>query len=181
MQDTTKICYFITMKDNSKIKKQNNAIDDIHKYVNNVLRENESFFEENLKELDISQYSYDPKEALDELGIELELINQLIEDYVTQIVKSKDQFVEYLKDMKDNKEFDYTPLRELAHKNLGVARNLRIKDGRKILEEIMKEDDLDHLILCVIALEYAAIRLKPTCAYETLRLMEIKSSFHLAD
>jgi len=165
------------MKHNIEAKEKNAPDDFIQEYIDNVLKGNRDFFEENFSDLNISQYQYSPREALDELGLDADLLDQLVEDYVKQIINSKKQFIEYLIDMKNNREFDYTPLRELAHKNLGVARNLRIYDAREILEELMENDDLDYLTLCVLGLEYAAIRLNPICAYETLRLIDIKNSF----
>ncbi|MEJ2373430.1 MAG: hypothetical protein P8Y16_06520, partial [Sulfurimonas sp.] len=71
---------------------------------------------------------------------------------------------------------DYIPFRELAHKNLGVARNLRIQDAQVLLYELMKKDDLDYLVTCLEALKYCAIKLNPKRAYDTIRLMEVKSN-----
>ena len=133
-----------------------------------------------LRDLDIHQYCYDPKEAVEELGLDEELVNQLVADYVAQVIRSVVQFEEYLKmlhNSQDNHtELDYTPFRELAHKNLGVARNLRIKDAEKLLYELMKKDDLEYLVICLEALKVCAIKLNPKCAYDTIRLIHIKNS-----
>ena len=129
-----------------------------------------------LLNLGIEDYTYSTHEAVEELGLDEELVQQLLEDYVSQIIKSVIQFREYINLLEYKKSVDYTPMRELAHKNLGVARNLRIKDAEKLLFELMKKDDLDYLKDCLMALELCAIKLKPTCAYETLQLIKIKQS-----
>lgn len=133
-----------------------------------------------LAHLDIKDYKYDTAEAVAELGIDKELVQQLVEDYVVQIIKAVIQFNIYLEKLQDNqdekKELDYTLFRELAHKNLGVARNLRIKDAEILLYELMKKDDIEYLLACLEALKVCAIKLKPKCAYDTIKLMKIKNS-----
>jgi len=47
---------------------------------------------------------------------------------------------------------------------------------KKILEEMMVEDNLDYLRLYAKALEISAIKLNPLCAYETLNLIAVKNS-----
>lgn len=149
-------------------------------FIDKTLKESNLFLQHNLHNLQIQDYTYSPDEAIEELGLDSELINQLIEDYVSQILKSKILFLKHLDELEssvdNSKELDYTPLRELAHKNLGVARNLRIEDGIKILDELMKKDDLAYLILCVDGLAACAVRLKPKCAYQTIKLIDLKSS-----
>ena len=126
-------------------------------------------------------YQYSNNEAVEELGLDDELIHQLVEDYVIQIINSLEQFEELifkLQSLKDAKiELDYTELRELAHKNLGVARNLRIKDAEVLLNDLMKKDDLEHLFICTEVLKACTVKLKPECAFNTLKLIEVKSTF----
>ncbi len=152
----------------------------VRAYLEESMRNCGWFLRENFSDFEISDYIYNVDEATWELGLDSDLINQLIEDYVIQILKSKVLFSEYLQKLQEveevSGELDYTQLRDLAHKNLGVARNLRIKDAIKILDELMKKDDLKYLALCIEALESCAIRLKPKCAYKTLKLINIKSS-----
>lgn len=132
-----------------------------------------------LQDLNICGYKYTTTEAINELGLDDELINQLVEDYVIQILKTAPLFAQHLHKLHEEKQFnnllDYQPLRELAHKNLGVARNLRIKDGEALLHELMTKDDLEYLDRCLTALKACAVRLKPLCALNTLKLMEVKS------
>ncbi len=145
-----------------------------------MIRDGDTFIQKNLEHLNILFYKYEIKEAVTELSLEEDIILQLIEDYVIQILKSKMAFYKYIhelkKDMLDGKVLDYTNIRNLAHKNLGVVRNLRIKDAQILLEVIMTEEDLDYLRLCVKALEISAIKLNPLCAYETLNLIAVKNS-----
>jgi len=132
-----------------------------------------SFFKE--------EYRYDDAEAVEELGLDEDLIHQLLEDYVNQIIKAVMIFEEMLYDLQSRldakQSLDYTEFRELAHKNLGVARNLRIKDAEMILTDLMTQDDLEYLFLCIETLRACAIRLKPECAFNTIKLIEIKSTF----
>jgi len=126
-------------------------------------------------------YEYDVSEAIEELGLDEELIHQLVEDYVAQIIKSVLQFEELLYELQSKKdareELDYTELRELAHKNLGVARNLRIKDAEILLADLMKKDDLEYLFHCIEGLRACAIVLNPEYAFNTIKLIEVKSTF----
>ncbi|MDF1878983.1 hypothetical protein JHD46_04940 [Sulfurimonas sp. SAG-AH-194-C20] len=132
-----------------------------------------SFFQNN--------YIYNSAEAVSELGLDEELIHHLIEDYIAQIIKAVTQFEEMLyvlQSQKDaNKNLEYTNLRELAHKNLGVARNLRIQDATVLLADLMRKDDLEHLFVCIETLRACAIVLKPEYAYNTIKLIEVKSTF----
>ncbi|WP_297440472.1 hypothetical protein [Sulfurimonas sp.] len=141
----------------------------------------ESLITTDLKNLHLERYTYSPMQAMDELGLDEELINELVEDYVGQMIKSLVQFEVYLKELENSKsnkmELDYKLFRELAHKNLGVARNLRIKDSEILLYELIKKDDLKYLLLCIEALKVAIIKLNPQCAYNTLRLIKIKNFF----
>ena len=126
-------------------------------------------------------YEYSPSEAIKELGVDLDLVDHLVEDYVIQIIKSDAQFREYLVVLKNaklnNKDLDYTAFRNLAHKNLGVARNLRIKDSAKILEDLLRKDDLAYLEHSLEILKACTIKLNPVSAYDALYLIQIKSSF----
>jgi len=128
-----------------------------------------------------NDYRYSDFEAIEELGLDDELIHQLVEDYVIQIITSVDQFKDLLNKLQSTQDehevLDFTELRELAHKNLGVARNLRIKDGEVILNDLMKKDDLAYLFVCLETLRACAIRLKPECAFKTIKLIEVKNTF----
>ncbi|MCK4875852.1 MAG: hypothetical protein KAS26_08405 [Sulfurimonas sp.] len=153
---------------------------ELRRSIDLLLNEGDNFLKKSLESLDISHYCYDIGEAVAELDLDEDIIRQLLEDYVIQILKSKITFYKYIQELKqaelDNIDLDYTNIRELAHKNLGVARNLRIKDAKKLLEVLMKEENLDYLRLCIKALEISAVKLHPLCAYETLNLIQVKNS-----
>lgn len=148
--------------------------------VNNAIAVCKELFDSQLSHLNILDYNYTSTEAMEELGLDEELVHELVEDYVVQIIKASLQFQKQIQELRliedVNDKSDYNLLRELAHKNLGVARNLRIKDAQTLLFEIMSHDDLDYLDMCVEALRACAIKLKPQCAYKTLKLIEVKSS-----
>lgn len=133
-----------------------------------------------LSHLKIPLQKYTTDEAVEELGLDEELVHQLLEDYVAQVIKASLQFENYLKELYDKKEDlkedDWGKFRDLAHKNLGVARNLRIKDAEILLTELMTHDDFEYLHNCLDALRACSIKLKPECAYKTLKLIEVKSS-----
>lgn len=133
-----------------------------------------------LRDLEIDNYKYDIAIAVRELGLDKELVTQLVDDYVAQVIKAVVQFEDYLSVLQDSQdnhhELDYTAFRDLAHKNLGVARNLRIKDAEILLYELMHKDDLEYLLACLEALKVCAIKLRPECAYNTLKLIKVKSS-----
>ncbi|WP_193110012.1 hypothetical protein [Sulfurimonas paralvinellae] len=133
-----------------------------------------------LAHLNIQNYRYNSAEAVSELGLDQEMVETLVNDYVAQIIKAILQFDEYMEKLQDSKDkeiaLDYTLFRELAHKNLGVARNLRIKDAEVLLYELMKKDDLDYLLTCLEALKVCAVRLRPQCAYDTIKLIHVKNS-----
>ena len=149
--------------------------------LNEAIELSTKLFQGDLKNLEINNYEYSPGLAIEELGLDLELINQLIEDYSRQILNNLVLFLEYIEELQhdknNNKELEYKNLRDLAHKNLGVARNLRIQDAEKILYKMMKDDDVYSLELYLYALVTSTIILKPKLAYDTLNLMKIKNYF----
>ena len=151
--------------------------------VKNLLNEANSvcleLSKDKLNHLEVCGYIYKSDIAVHELGLDDELVQQLVEDYVVQIIKAKLQFMTYLQKLQKSKQanlkLNYIPLRELAHKNLGVVKNLRIEDAQKILLELKSSDDLEYISLCLKLLEACAIKLKPTCAYNTIELIKVKS------
>ena len=125
-----------------------------------------------LKDFGLCEYTYNIEKSVEELGLEKELIEELIKEYIVQILDSKQQFLQYIKEIQEsklnNQNSDYTLLRHLAHKNLGVAKNLDIEDAQKILYDIKTNDNIECLSLLVELLEISAIRLNPECAYKFL-------------
>ena len=138
-----------------------------------------SLVEHELLHLKLEKYSseYSSANAVEALGLDEELVNELVEDYVAQMIKSLVQFEVKLEELEESKKPDYTPFRELAHKNLGVARNLRIENAEVLLYELMTQENLDYLMACLEALEVSTIKLNAKHACKTLKLIEIKDSF----
>ena len=132
-----------------------------------------SFFDE--------EYVYSNKEAIEELGLDEELIEQLVDDYIIQIIKAVIQFEGFIYELQNKKdaraELDYTQFRELAHKNLGVARNLRIKNAETLLDDLMRLDNLEELFVRMETLRACAVLLNPEVAYDAIKLIEVKSTF----
>jgi hypothetical protein len=154
--------------------------DSEEKLLSRANEECKRFATTSLRHLDIFNYTYDPNIAVDELGLDRELVEQLIQDYVRQVIRATVQFEKFMIELQDskahNKALDYTPFRELAHKNLGVARNLRIQDAQVLLTELLKKDDLDYLVECMEALKFCAVKLCPKCAFDTIRLIHVKKA-----
>jgi hypothetical protein len=123
-----------------------------------------------------AQYVYNDKEALEELGIESELIHQLLEDFAVQIIQSNITLHKKIsllkKDRLYDQELDFTPFRDIIHKNLGVARNLRVKDSIEVLTELMVETNFQRIEELLEVFEACALNLRPIQAYEALQLIK---------
>ena len=117
-------------------------------------------------------YIYDPMEAIKELGLSNDIVEELVEDYVEQIMRTYAEFNLHLSVLWENRfldqALDFQPLRDLAHKNLGVAKNLRIEDGIILLKEIRKEDNLEKIAQYLKLLISRAIKLRPKKACEAM-------------
>lgn len=152
------------MNRSNLINAEDSKIKDVHSLLKQAKKICLNFFDED--------YIYSPLEASRELDLESELIEQLVQEFVTQLLQANISFREYLiefkKFKKNNQELDFTSFQNLVHKNLGVARNLRIKDCEDILRGMMTEDNLDYLDVLIEVLESCAIKLSPTTAFEVL-------------
>jgi hypothetical protein len=168
----------------TKIKERNHTIDFMSISKLNTLEK----FESRYLKFCISLYSsldqgfvaplydaaveYNCDEASEQLGLSHELIDELLEDYVEQILRTNGEFHLHLSDMWQDqffgKELDYMPLRDLAHKNLGVAKNLRIQTAIEILNALEKEQNLHKISQLLNLLLISAIRLKPKKACESM-------------
>ena len=127
---------------------------------------------EYIKSVYDKDYVYDPAQAVAELGLDEELIDELIEDYVEQIMRTYDEFRFCLSRVWEqhflDEEINFTSLRDLAHKNLGVAKNLRVQNGISLLTEIKNQEDLDKISQCLDLLIISSIKLKPRKACEAM-------------
>ena len=86
-----------------------------------------------------SDYVYDPTIASQELGLPLDLIEEFMEDFITQARDFKEQlYIAYDQGDKDK-------LKSLSHKLKGVAANLRIEDAFEVLSTINTSDNSDEI------------------------------------
>ena len=127
-----------------------------------------------------SIYKYDYSKPAEELGLDEELIVHLIEDYISQIFKTYKNFYLIIDRILDSaglaKEKALKDLNNLAHKNLGVARNLRIYDAQILLSELMtNREDFKYLKECTEALVACAYKLNPEYGYHILKLNKLKT------
>lgn len=83
-----------------------------------------------------SEYIYDPQVASNELGLPVDLIEEFIEDFITQAKEFKDGLYEALNDE------DINNVRILSHKLKGVAANLRVENAFEVLTIVNTSDDL---------------------------------------
>ncbi len=138
-------------------------------------------FKNRFDNLDFSSYKYSLNEAKNELGLDEEFIVQLIDDYIAQIFKANNIFEDLILNLRkqnyDDKKIILIQLHDLAHKNLGVVKNLHIKDAQILLNDLMTQHhDLNHLEDCVKGLQACAFKLNPEYAYNTLCLMKLKKT-----
>ncbi|MDH4944569.1 Hpt domain-containing protein [Sulfurimonas sp. C5] len=84
-----------------------------------------------------SGYVYNPQIASDELGLPLDLIEEFIEDFISQAKEFKSELYGALD------EGDVDTVKILSHKLKGVAANLRIEDALEVLTTINTTGDLN--------------------------------------
>jgi len=82
-----------------------------------------------------SGFVYDPSIASRELGLPLDLIEEFIEDFITQADEFKAKIYTSLQ------EGDIDNVKILAHKLKGVAANLRVEDAHEVLASISATSD----------------------------------------
>jgi len=86
-----------------------------------------------------SDYVYNPLLASDELGLPLELIEEFVQDFISQA----NDFKTDLYDSLDDQNIDNVKI--LSHKLKGVAANLRIEDAFEVLNRVNSSEDLLNL------------------------------------
>lgn len=151
---------------NEDNKKRDNEMKprDIHALLKKADKVSFDFFDEN--------HTYSSTDTAKELDLEEELIQQLVKEYVTQLLEANITFSKELSTLKNSQvnstELDFTDFHNLAHKNLGVARNLRIKSCEEILDGMMNEENLDYLSILIEVLQSCAIKLEPNTAFDIL-------------
>lgn len=137
-------------------------------------------YENSFQYLELKEYNYDIEKVVHELELDIELIKGFVDEFMVEIFKSKNLFLKHINKVQEDKENerepDFKPLRDLAHKNLGVAKNLRIKSVEKLLAELMNSDDIEYMKKCLEALNACAVNLNPQHAYKTLKLLKIQQN-----
>jgi len=86
-----------------------------------------------------SSYIYDPNVASNELGLPVDLIEEFIQDFITQAKEFKDDL--YLA----SETSDIDKLKIQSHKLKGVAANLRIEDAFNVLTVINSSTDINEI------------------------------------
>ncbi len=88
---------------------------------------------------EFSDYRYDPSVASEELGLPVDLIQEFIQDFISQAESFKDDLYESAK----NNDLDH--LKVQSHKLKGVAANLRIQDALDALTTINSSENYDEI------------------------------------
>ncbi len=84
-------------------------------------------------------YHYDPKLASEELGLPVDLVEEFIQDFITQAQEFKPDIYEALQNGRTDS------VRMISHKLKGVAANLRIEDAYEQLITINTSDNMDEV------------------------------------
>nr|WP_321267718.1 Hpt domain-containing protein [uncultured Sulfurimonas sp.] len=82
-----------------------------------------------------SDYVYDPKLASDELGLPVDLIEEFIQDFISQANDFKDDLYDSLS------QNNIDNVKILSHKLKGVAANLRVEDAFEVLTTVNTSSD----------------------------------------
>lgn len=88
---------------------------------------------------DYDGYVYNPQLASDELGLPIDLIEEFIEDFISQANSFKDEMYQAVE------ENELDTLKIQSHKLKGVAANLRIEDALDALKIINTSSNLDEI------------------------------------
>jgi len=86
-----------------------------------------------------SDYVYNPQLASDELGLPLELIEEFVQDFISQANEFKEDLYASLS------EHNIENVKILSHKLKGVAANLRIEDAFEVLNRVNSSENLLEL------------------------------------
>jgi len=86
-----------------------------------------------------SDYVYDPILASDELGLPIDLIEEFIQDFISQANDFKDDLYSSLNESNGDN------VKILSHKLKGVAANLRIEDAFEVLTTINTSNDNNEI------------------------------------
>ncbi|WP_373004139.1 Hpt domain-containing protein [Sulfurimonas sp.] len=118
-----------------------------------------------------SDYVYDPHLASDELGLPVDLIEEFIQDFISQANEFKDDLYNSLYDGNTDN------VKILSHKLKGVAANLRIEDAFEVLSTINTSDNTDEIktnmdTLYIIIEKLSGKGVQPAALVEVLQSVE---------
>ena len=120
------------------IVQQDNSYHNVEESSNEVKPIVETEVENTLQEKEnLSEYIFDPQVASDELGLPIDLIEEFIEDFISQAKEFQDELFSFAQ------EEDINNVRILSHKLKGVAANLRVEDAFEVLTTINTTTDID--------------------------------------
>ena len=86
--------------------------------------------------MDYEAYTYNPSIASAELGLPEDLIEEFVEDFISQANHFKDDLYDAISTT------DFTNIKSLSHKLKGVAANLRIENALELLTNINHSDSI---------------------------------------
>jgi len=86
-------------------------------------------------------YIYNPYLASDELGLPIDLVEEFIQDFISQADSFKDDLYEYIETN------NISNLKIQSHKLKGVAANLRVEDALDALTIINSSDNIDEITI----------------------------------
>jgi len=99
------------------------------------VKETTSFVEEG----EFANYVYNPEVASEELGLPIDLIEEFIQDFISQALSFKDELYQSIED----EELDNIKIQ--SHKLKGVAANLRIEDALDALTQANTSSDYEYI------------------------------------
>ncbi len=92
-----------------------------------------------VEEGEFANYVYNPELASEELGLPIDLIEEFIQDFISQALSFKDELYQSIED----EELDNIKIQ--SHKLKGVAANLRIEDALDALTRANTSNDYDEI------------------------------------
>jgi len=92
-----------------------------------------------IEEGEFANYVYNPEVASEELGLPIDLIEEFIQDFISQALSFKDELYTSI----ENEELDNIKIQ--SHKLKGVAANLRIEDALDALTKVNTSSDYEDI------------------------------------
>jgi HPt (histidine-containing phosphotransfer) domain-containing protein len=130
------------MSHKEEVTTHDEVVEDVYeeepKYVApEVVAKKEEKKPEYVEEGEFANYVYDPEVASEELGLPIDLIEEFIQDFITQAHSFKEELY------KSTQEQEIDNVKIQSHKLKGVAANLRIEDALDAITLVNTSDDYD--------------------------------------